>query len=377
MAFLRFTTFRIDRSLEKRSTDGALVVAGRMSRADNVQVYGLGDGTSRREFRPRDEVFDAESLRSFDGVTVTIGHPRGMVSPRNFKDVGVGHIQNIRSGGDHVLADFVIMDSEAIAMIEDRELEELSAGYFADLDMSGGEAPNGDRYDAIQRNIRGNHVALLPNGQARAGRSARLVIDSDGNETPLFVEKVEVDTMKKTFVIDGISYTVEAESESAIQALEKKMRSDAARIKVLGGEISKLKGKLDAATKEIEDLKQKNKDLSDHSRVDQLIAERTELISRAKTIAGDDADTSGTNLEIMTASLEKAGVKVDGKDEGYILARFDAAYEYAEKDNDKRDHSLAGNGKVAEVIDKNNAKKQVKFSRAEKARRDYMSQYGG
>jgi hypothetical protein len=42
--------------------------------------------------------------------------------------------------------------------------KELSAGYFHDVEWTTGEW-NGQRYDAIQRNIRANHLALVPEGR--------------------------------------------------------------------------------------------------------------------------------------------------------------------------------------------------------------------
>ena len=53
-------------------------------------------------------------------------------------------------------------------------LKELSLGYNLTLDETPGEW-NGQHYDAIQRDIRINHLAL--GREARAGEQARLNID--------------------------------------------------------------------------------------------------------------------------------------------------------------------------------------------------------
>ncbi len=60
---------------------------------------------------------------------------------------------------------------------------QLSAGYELDLDRTPGTAPDGRRYDAVQRNIRINHVAAVPLG--RAG-TARVLADSFANEWAKF-----------------------------------------------------------------------------------------------------------------------------------------------------------------------------------------------
>ena len=44
--------------------------------------------------------------------------------------------------------------------VKDGRSRELSCGYYCDLDETPGEY-EGQRYDARQRNIRGNHLALV------------------------------------------------------------------------------------------------------------------------------------------------------------------------------------------------------------------------
>ena len=52
---------------------------------------------------------------------------------------------------------------------------QLSVGYHADLDETPGSW-RGERYDAVQRNIRGNHLAIVDQG--RAGPAAAIRIDT-------------------------------------------------------------------------------------------------------------------------------------------------------------------------------------------------------
>lgn len=59
----------------------------------------------------------------------------------------------------------VIWRAEDIAAVESRERCELSCAYYYDPDMTPGEY-QGLRYDGVMRNIRGNHVALVPAGRA-------------------------------------------------------------------------------------------------------------------------------------------------------------------------------------------------------------------
>ena len=74
--------------------------------------------------------------------------------------------------GDNVRAQIVIHDAESL----DYGLRELSLGYTQTPDETPG-VWNGQPYDAIQRNIQINHLALVE--KARAGEQARLNIDGE------------------------------------------------------------------------------------------------------------------------------------------------------------------------------------------------------
>jgi Uncharacterized protein conserved in bacteria (DUF2213) len=65
----------------------------------------------------------------------------------------------------------IIKDATAISAIKGGKAE-LSVGYSADLDWTAGVTADGERYDAIQRAIRGNHIAIC--SQARGGSQLRI-----------------------------------------------------------------------------------------------------------------------------------------------------------------------------------------------------------
>lgn len=81
---------------------------------------------------------------------------------------------NLEMVGDDVKGSLTVWDQEAINLIESGKLAELSASYFYDPVMKSGTF-NGQAYDGIMTNIRGNHVALVERG--RIGRDA-LVADA-------------------------------------------------------------------------------------------------------------------------------------------------------------------------------------------------------
>lgn len=135
--------------------------------------YHNPDGSVRRELRLPDEVFAKESLESYKGKPIIVTHDAGLVDKNNVHEEAIGTIlSDGYQDGDDVRAEIVIHDTDEM---RESRLKELSLGYNLDLDETPGEW-NGEPYDAIQRNIRINHLALVR--EARAGEQARLNIDS-------------------------------------------------------------------------------------------------------------------------------------------------------------------------------------------------------
>ncbi len=135
--------------------------------------YHNPDGSVRRELRLPDEVFAKESLESYKGKPIIVTHDAGLIDKNNVHDESIGTIlSDGYQDGDDVRAEIVIHDTDEM---RESRLKELSLGYNLDLDETPG-VWNGEPYDAIQRNIRINHLALVR--EARAGEQARLNIDS-------------------------------------------------------------------------------------------------------------------------------------------------------------------------------------------------------
>jgi len=134
--------------------------------------YKNPDGTMRRELRLPEHVFDPASLASYEGKPVIITHEAGRVDKRNVEREIVGTIlsEGYKDGED-VRAKIII---HSVNEVERSGLRELSLGYDLVLDETPGEW-NGQPYDAIQTEIRINHLALVRD--ARAGDQARLNLD--------------------------------------------------------------------------------------------------------------------------------------------------------------------------------------------------------
>lgn len=116
-------------------------------------------------YRDEADVFDPAALASFEGKDVTRGHPVESVGPVNHAAYSKGHVQNVRRENGYVMADLLIKDAALISDIRNGIVREVSCGYNCVYEP----LPDG-RYR--QREIRGNHVAVVPRG--RAGREVAI-----------------------------------------------------------------------------------------------------------------------------------------------------------------------------------------------------------
>lgn len=191
-----------------------------------IQLYGPGEtpiepvtGDVVRIERDEEEVFHPETLASLQGASVVNDHPvdgngqRCDVTPDNWRDLAVGHVENPRRGegvfSDFVVANLRIKDRNAIDLIRSGK-RQVSAGYDADYEELG---PNHGR----QKNIRCNHLALVDN--ARCGPICAIG-DEDtlgGKEVPMPTPFERVRTLAKKY---GFKARDQAELESALADAE-------------------------------------------------------------------------------------------------------------------------------------------------------------
>ena len=188
-----------------------------------TQLYTRGDGAQVREFRPEDEVAKPESLASFGMKAVTMGHPPVLLDSGNTKVHQVGHAgSQVRYNDGFVEVALLITDKSAIDRIQRGDAQEVSAGYRVDFDPTPGVTPQGESYDGVQRNIRVNHIAVVPKG--RAGRDVRLILDScDRNDAIAWDETPSnspVISMAR-ITLDGLDLELPAETAGAVQSFAK------------------------------------------------------------------------------------------------------------------------------------------------------------
>jgi uncharacterized protein len=228
----------IDRS--HRTSDGYLRVTAKAARSGIQQYRGAEIDPEGKHFaadqvvnvyRPAEEVFDAKAVASFVGRPITDDHPSVAVTAQNWRDHSRGVVGGAVKDGEWIRFDLALMDAPLIEKVDGGK-RELSAGYACELAIEDGEAPDGTKYQAVQRTIRGNHVAVVD--KARAGSEARIA--DGGNKifehcdfAPVILiadEAQEQSTMKDFLTLDGLK--VDLSDVDAVKAAVAKLQTAAA-----------------------------------------------------------------------------------------------------------------------------------------------------
>lgn len=335
-----FLTDTVSVGKVRRTGDGYLVADARVART-GIQQY-LGSELGRPEmpvvrvYRPEAEVFSQDAMRSYAHRPVTIEHPAKMVDATTWKGVAAGQTgEDVVRDGECVRVPLVLMDAAAIKAYEDGK-RELSMGYTAEIVFQDGMTPDGQPYDAVQTQLRMNHLALVD--RARGGAELRI---GDGRAPGERYSSADIPSPKenamsntKTVLVDGLSVETTDAGAQAITKLQQQVNDSAQALADAQAkhqaELADRDAKLAKAEAERDDAKAKV--LSDAD-LDKRVAARADLISTAKAI--HDADYTGkSDADIRkTALAGKFGqAVVDGKSDAYLEARFDIAAEQAKAD---------------------------------------------
>lgn len=337
---------------------------------------GVLDYSGNGELIPKEELFKEETLKSFRGVPLVRvdsnnRHP-SMVTSENFKEYIIGSIgDNVRVENDVVVGEFTVYDKNAIEQIESGIAKDLSIHRICDIDTKSG-VYEGKTYNAIQRNLKANHIALTTKGRnkgaiitgradsnvfgsttlterentERENTGERIMIyraDSDGkdHEIPEAVGKdIEDQKAKLKESQEGIkalkkekdeleaklkSYKEKKDTNEAIEKLQKELEEKANLLSVKENEAKTYKQKLEDVQK------------AEPAKIEQAAKERSTLEGQAKAVLGDSVSVDGlTNSQIKDQIIAKVlpypeGVRADSITEVVRDAQYQAAIQYSNK----------------------------------------------
>lgn len=262
--------------------------------------------------RPEDEVFSAAALASFEGKPVVDEHPNEDVTSTNYSRYTKGVCRDVRRGGGELsecmVADLIVYDKQLIQEIKNGK-RDISCGYNC-LWVPSGE--NG----YTQKEIRGNHVAVV--NQGRAGHKVSIRDSKNGGKK---MEKKQglFGRMLKSFAKDEDTTPDDLEQASKLNpANEKKEEEAPAKDEGLAG----------------------GSDISERfDRLENAVAELAKMM-RAGTETQDDGEP-GTQeepdvLDALENELEKEA-PANPSDEGNVQAPAGQVGEPPKKTEDEGD----------------------------------------
>jgi hypothetical protein len=210
---------------------GYLKVRARTART-GLQKYRRADGSIETEYRPEEEVAKPETLASFGMKPVTWRHPPTLLDAENTKIFQIGHAgSHVHFSDGFVEVALLVTDKKSIENIQRKDSPDhavqVSAGYRVDYDPTPGRTPSGEAYDGVQRNIRVNHIAIVPQG--RAGPEVRLLLDRLDSTSAVSFDQELLDPPESVtpafpamttvrINLDGIDVDVASDAAPLIQA---------------------------------------------------------------------------------------------------------------------------------------------------------------
>lgn len=299
-----------------------------------AQTYKTPFG-DRVEFRPASEVFKDDSLNSFAGKPLTLGHVT--VTPQNAKEVVVGACGGAGVPcGVGVEVPLNVYAESAIEEAKKKNAAQLSVGYTSeDIEKPGwGSNETGEyifeedmkhdeqppegwvHFDALQTNIKVNHIALVFRGRAGI---AKLNLDSE-QEFPYDsgVNSNKGEVKMATIKIDSVDVEVPEEVANHVAALN-------AEVATANGKADTLEAERDALQVQVDGIQEKIDAAVSQAKAD---AEELAQVIGLASDAGVKCDGLTTVKDVKIAFVkEVTGRDVAEKSDAYIEAAFDMAKE--------------------------------------------------
>lgn len=185
---------------------------------DGILEYQTPRGV-RKELRLPEE--NKKALDDFCLKPLTIEHPPLLINAQNAKNYTVGLTDSTAyydQNTGFVRGVITVFDSEAVELIKSGAKQEVSVGYECEVEHKPGEY-QGQRYDAIQKNLRINHVCVTEKG--RAGPDVRVLhLDSSDHDVAISINHRDSHENMVSVTRNGVEYTDIPDSFATLAAQE-------------------------------------------------------------------------------------------------------------------------------------------------------------
>jgi uncharacterized protein len=246
--------------------------------------YRNEDGSERLELRHPDDVFHPDHLASLGGLPETLSHPPVLVTPDNFQQYGVGVVGDEVdiSTNPYIRLIGNVQRADAIKAI-DQGIREISLGYTCDVEEVAG-VYNGEAYTHRQRNLRGNHMAIVPKG--RAGKDCAIRVDG----------------------VDGVAIQIKKEFRGDTQLLRERLRDGLALATIRTDRsevINKLAAAVGSTAQEVVNLLETGVDEEgDIYRLQSMVEVLQKILESLFTATWNEREKQMAKIKILDAEYE-------------------------------------------------------------------------
>lgn len=284
--------------------DGTAMLEGVFARP-GIYEYLQPNGTTVRELVPPETLHDPKYLETVARSVLTLEHPRSdgttphVVNPDNYAKHSVGDVDGdivIIEDTGFVRIKMAARRRDALDAIR-RGVQELSPGYRCRIERTPGEDPTFGRYDAIQRDRRNNHVAIVE--RARGGRDCAFRADAAVQITHSTPEDATMEDLLKMLLalqLDGTTVKLDADTRLDAKMVRQIMEDMQGEIKTLKRDLEKANGA--------------NAGLQ--AQYDEMLAEKTakaDAEPTAEQVKADRLEHFGQRLALVQLATAR---KVDG-----------------------------------------------------------------
>jgi hypothetical protein len=312
---------------------------------------GLEPTRIYKVYRPPEELADLDCIESFKLVPwiddhAMLGSYEEGLTPPEYKGIDGVTGEDVRFENGYLLSNIKIF-SEKLKKLVANDKKELSIGYRCIYDSQSG-IYNGEKYDFIQRKIRGNHLALVDEGRAghevavldhftftfdskgldgmnegteKTGKDAAVSIETVMEKLAEVVarleklEKMEISQDDENSEMEKEEKTEDAETEE--KTGETKMTGDNEKYAAMDAKLKLQEKEIDAQRKELESFK-KNGIKALFSE----ISKRDDLAERLSQHIGTFDHKEKTLEEIAKYGVDKLGIKCPAGHEITLLDGF-------------------------------------------------------
>lgn len=274
-------------------------------------------------YRPADELADPECLDSFRLLPWTdehsmLGSEDEGLTPAERKGIHGVIGQDVYFDDTYLRGNIKVFSQKLAKLIADGK-KELSIGYRCVYDIQSGVF-NGERYDAIQRKIRGNHLALVDQGRAgpdvavldqgfiHAMDGVLIMANEKEKETEMKDEDIGSSVAEKLDRLLEMMEKMLKQEKEEMQTLDEKEKEKDAEDEKEDDEEKEKSGAMDA---KISDLTRQLADLKSGAAKAILheISHRDELVKRVSHHIGTFDHRDKTLQEVVAYSLDKLKLK--------------------------------------------------------------------